>query len=190
MKNDDKLKLALLPTLDALESIGRSDYKIYSNLDHDNIEEIKDWLFKPNDRKGDLVVSKELLAGFKNETVLYLGFSDASSIITRMVSNAIVINSNPVLDQEWILQKIAHFHCNNKFEVFGWSQIRNVVSTINAALPKESWFKCLFEDRLGKLGFSISKDIQHALGKDSFIFERNALLVFLVLLKNDFVPSK
>ena len=69
MKNDDKLKLALLTTLDALVSIGRSDYKIYSDLDHDNIEEIKDWLFKPNDRKGDMVVSKELLAGFKNETV-------------------------------------------------------------------------------------------------------------------------
>ena len=44
-----------------------------------------------------------------------------------MVSNAIVINSNPILDQEWILQKIAHFHCNNKFEDFGWSQIRNVL---------------------------------------------------------------
>ena len=86
MKNDDKLKLALLPTLDALVSIGRSDYKIYSDLDHDNIEEIKDWLFKPNDRKGDLVVSKELLAGFKNETVLYLGFSDTSSSITRWFS--------------------------------------------------------------------------------------------------------
>ena len=86
MKNDDKLKLALLPTLDALVSIGRSDYKIYSNLDHDNIEEIKDWLFKPNDRKGDLVVSKELLAGFKNETVLYLGFSDTSSSSTRWFS--------------------------------------------------------------------------------------------------------
>ena len=86
MKNDDKLKLALLPTLDALVSIGRSDYKIYSDLDHDNIEEIKDWLFKPNDRKGDLVVSKELLAGFKNETVLYLGFSDTSSSSTRWFS--------------------------------------------------------------------------------------------------------
>ena len=184
MKNDDKLKLALLPTLDALVSIDRSDYKIYSNLDHDNIEEIKDWLFKPNDRKGDLVVSKELLAGFKNETVLYLGFSDTSSSITRMVSNAIVINSNPVLDQEWILRKIAHFHCNNKFEVFGWCQIRKVVSTINAALPKESWFKCLFEDRLDKLGFSISENIPHALGKDSFTFGRNALFViyFIVVI--------
>ena len=185
MKNDDKLKLALLPTLDALVSIGRSDYKIYSNLDHDNIEEIKDWLFKPNDRKGDLVVSKELLAGFKNETVLYLGFSDtSSSSITRIVSNAIVINSNPVLDQEWILQKITHFLCNNKFEDFGWSQIRNVISTINAALPKESWFKCLFEDRLDKLGFSISETIPHALGKDSFTFGRNALFViyFIVVI--------
>ena len=182
MKNDDKLKLALLPTLDALESIGRSDYKIYSNLDHDNIEEIKDWLFKPSDRKGDLVVSKELLAGFKNETVLYLGFSDTSSIITRTVSNAIVIYSNPILDQEWILQKIAKFHCNDKFEGFGWSQIRKVVSTINAVLPKESWFKCLFEDRLSKLGFSMSENIPHALGKDSFTFGRNALFVCLVLL--------
>ena len=182
MKNDDKLKLALLPTLDALVTIGRSDYKIYSNLDHDNIEEIKDWLFKPNERKGDLVVSKELLTGFKNETVLYLGFSDISSSITRMVSNAIVINSNPVLDQEWILRKIAHFHCNNKIEVFGWSQIRKVVSTINAALPKESWSKCLFEDRLGKLGFSISESIPHALGKDSFKFGRNALFVIYFII--------
>ena len=83
-----------------------------------------------------------------------------------MVSNAIVINSNPILDQEWILRKIAHFHCNNKFEDFGWNQIREVVSAINAALPKESWFKCLFEDRLDKLGFSISETIPHALGKD------------------------
>ena len=100
-----------------------------------------------------------------------------------MVSNAIVINSNPILDQEWILQKIAHhFHCNDKLEDFDWSQIRKVVSTINAALPKESWFKCLFEDRLGKLGFSISETIPHAIGKDFFTFGRNALFVIYFII--------
>ena len=107
-----------------------------------------------------------------------------------MVSNAIVINSNPILDQEWILRKIAHFHCNNKSEVFDWSQIRKVVSTINAALPKESWFKCLFEDRLDKLGFSISETIPHALGKDSFTFGRNVLFVIYFIIPSYLMQTK
>ena len=98
-------KLIVLATIAALHSIGRPNAKVYSNSWSHAIEEIIEWLSDATKRKGDLVVSMDLMAGFELAIIMDLT-GGLAAVATRTLANVIVIYSNPVLDQQWLIQNV------------------------------------------------------------------------------------
>ena len=108
----------------------------------DKIEDIIDWITDPIKRKGDLVVSIELVAGFEHAIIMDLTGGD-SSVVTRTLAHVIRIFANPVLSQYWAIQNIlqSSHDCST---IMDWTSTRSKI-------PSD--ITCLMGEMIKKIPF-------------------------------------
>ena len=108
----------------------------------DKMKEIIDWITDPMKRKGDLVVSYELVAGFEHAIIMDLTGGD-SSVVTRTLAHVIRIFANPILSQYWAIQNIlqSSHDCST---IMDWTSTRpKVPSDIISMIGKIVTFNTL-----------------------------------------------
>ena len=102
---DCRGKVVVLGVLAALHSIGRYNTKKYTLSCSDPPAEITEWMSDPSKRKGDMLVSIQYVPGIEYAIIFDLTGGD-SIVTTRTLANIIRIHSNPIFDQQWVIQNV------------------------------------------------------------------------------------
>ena len=116
-------KIAVLPIDVSFQSNGKTQ-SVFLALGHQsNPEKLLAWT--GGKRKEDMVVSFELMKGTEHNLVIDL--SDSFDASSRSMAHVIKINSNPVLDMEWVIQNLLtpDHDCN---EILNWG-VRKKISS-------------------------------------------------------------
>merc|ERR1719458_617602 len=146
---DCQSKLFVLDVLAALHSIDRVNTKKYTLFYSDPPEEITEWMSDP---KGDLLVSIQYISGIEFANIFDLT-GGYSAVTTRTLANVIKIFYNPVLDQQWAIQKFLKpgHDCST---IMDFSTREKVSSDITA----------LIVDAAARQGFVISQTLPDVKG--------------------------